>query len=171
MQHNLHKMTARERIQSIIEVGSFIEIGALVGNNGAGVITGYGTVDGKLVYIYSQDYTVDGGAVNIANSNKICNVMDMAIKMGAPLIQVFDSVGAKLSEGLDILTSYGAILKRNARLSGVVPQIAVIAGPCLGIAALSATMSDFTIMVNNSSELGISSNKKLTKEEDKICRC
>ncbi|MBU3145871.1 acyl-CoA carboxylase subunit beta [Clostridium sp. CF012] len=167
MQHNLHKMTARERIKSILEEGSFIEIGALVGNNGAGVITGHGTVHGKLVYIYSQDYTVDGGAVNIANSNKICNVMDMAIKMGAPLIQVFDSVGAKLSEGLDILTSYGGILKRNAKLSGVVPQIAVIAGPCLGIAALSATMSDFTIMVHNSSELGISSDKKLTCEEEK----
>ena len=164
MQHSLHKMTARERIKSILEEGSFIEIGALVGNDGAGVITGYGTVHGKLVYIYSQDYTVDGGAVNIANSNKICNVMDMAIKMGAPLIQVFDSVGAKLSEGLDILTSYGGILKRNAKLSGVVPQIAVIAGPCIGIASLSATMSDFTIMVNNSTELAISSNKKLTKE-------
>ncbi|MGH4121933.1 MAG: acyl-CoA carboxylase subunit beta [Clostridium sp.] len=167
MQHNLHKMTARERIKAILEEGSFIEIGALVGNNGAGVITGHGTVHGKLVYIYSQDYTVDGGAVNLANSKKICNVMDMAIKMGAPIIQVFDSVGAKLSEGLDILTSYGGILKRNARLSGVVPQIAVIAGPCLGIAALSATMSDFIIMVHNSTELGISSNKQLTKEEEK----
>ncbi|MBW9156271.1 acyl-CoA carboxylase subunit beta [Clostridium tagluense] len=167
MQHNLHKMTARERIQSILEQGSFIEIGALVGNNGAGVITGHGTVHGKLVYIYSQDYTVDGGAVNIANSKKICNLMDMAIKMGAPLIQVFDSVGAKLSEGLDILTSYAGILKRNARLSGIVPQIAIIAGPCLGMAALSATMSDFTIMVHNSTELGISSNKQLTKEEEK----
>ncbi|MGH4137983.1 acyl-CoA carboxylase subunit beta [Clostridium sp.] len=165
MQHNLHKLTSRERIQSILEDGSFIEIGALVGKNGAGVITGYGTVHGKLVYIYSQDYTVDGGAVSIANSNKICNVMDMAIKMGAPLIQVLDSVGAKLSEGLDILTCYGSILKRNARLSGVVPQIAVIAGPCFGIAALSATMSDFTIMVNNTSELGISSDKKITHEE------
>lgn len=167
MQHNLHKLTARERIQSILKDGSFIEIGALVGKNGAGVITGYGTVHGRLVYIYSQDYTVDGGIISIANSNKICNVMDMAIKMGAPLIQVLDSVGAKLSEGLDILTCYGAILKRNARLSGVVPQIAVIAGPCFGIAALSATMSDFTIMVNNISELGISSNKKITDEEAK----
>ena len=167
MQHNLHKMTARERLQFILDEGSFIEIGALVGNNGAGVITGYGTVDGKLVYTYSQDYTVDGGALNIANSNKICNVMDMALKMGAPLIQVFDSVGAKLSEGLDILTSYASVLKRNAKLSGVVPQIAVIAGPCYGIAALSATMSDFTIMVDDSSQLGISSNKKLTKVEEK----
>lgn len=167
MQHNLHKMTARERVQYIIDEGSFIELGALVGNNGAGVVTGYGTVHGKLVYIYSQDYTLDGGAVNIANSDKICNVMDMSIKMGAPLIQIFDSVGAKLSEGLDILTSYAAILKRSAKLSGVVPQIAVIAGPCMGIAALSATMSDFTIMVNNSSQLGISSNKKLTEKEMK----
>lgn len=167
MQHNLHKNTARERLQFILDEGSFIEIGALVHNNGAGVITGYGTVDGKLVYIYSQDYTVDGGAVNVVNSNKICNIMDMAVKMGAPLIQVFDSVGAKLSEGLDVLTSYGSVLKRNAKLSGVVPQIAVIAGPCLGIASLSATMSDFTIMIDGSSELSISSNKKLTKEEEK----
>ncbi len=167
MQHNLHKMTARERIESILDKGSFIEIGALVANNGAGVITGHGTVYGKLIYIYSQDYTVDGGAMNTANSNKICKVMDMAIKMGAPLIQIFDSVGAKLSEGLDILSSYGDILKLNARLSGVVPQIAIIAGPCLGIAALSATMSDFTIMVNDSSELGISSTKNLVEEEYK----
>ena len=94
MQHNLHKNTARERLQFILDEGSFIEIGALVQNNGAGVITGYGTVEGKLVYIYSQDYTVDGGALNVINSNKICNIMDMAAKMGAPLIQVFDSVGA-----------------------------------------------------------------------------
>ena len=166
MQHNLRKMTARERLQFILDEGSFIEIGALVQNNGAGVVTGYGTVDGKLVYIYSQDYTVEGGAINIANSNKVCNIMDMAGKMGAPLIQIFDSVGAKLSEGLDILTSYANILKRNAKLSGVVPQISVVAGPCFGIAALSATMSDFTIMVEDSSELAISSNQKLTKEEE-----
>jgi len=167
MQHNLHKNTARERLQFILDEGSFIEIGALVQNNGAGVITGYGTVEGKLVYIYIQDYTVDGGAINVVNSNKICNVMDMAVKMGAPLIQVFDSVGAKLSEGLDVLTSYGRVLRKNAKLSGVVPQIAVIAGPCLGIAALSATMSDFTIMIDGSSELSISSSKKLAKEEEK----
>lgn len=167
MQHNLHKTTARERLLFILDEGSFIEIGTLVRENGAGVITGYGTVDEKLVYIYSQDYTVDGGALNISNSNKICNIMDMAIKMGAPLIQVFDSVGAKLSEGLDILSSYASILKRNAKLSGVVPQIAVIAGPCSGIAALSATMSDFTIMVKESGELAISSSENLTKEEEK----
>ena len=167
MQHNLHKMTARERLKSILDEGTFIEMGALVGNNGAGVITGYGTVHGKLVYTYSQDYTVDGGAINVANSAKVCNVMDMAIKMGAPIIQIFDSVGGKLTEGLDILTSYGCILKRNAKLSGVVPQIAVIAGPCLGIAALSATMSDFTIMVDGSTQLGISSNKNITKEEER----
>lgn len=158
---------ARDRIELIIDEGSFIEIGELIRSNGAGVITGYGTVSGKLVYIYSQDYTVDGGAVNVANGNKICNIMDMAIKMGAPLIQVFDSVGAKLSEGLDILSSYASILKRNAQLSGVVPQIAVIAGPCSGIAALSATMSDFTIMVQNSGMLAISSNEMLTKKEKK----
>lgn len=167
MQHNLHKNTARERLQFILDEGSFIEIGALVQNNGAGVITGYGTVDGKLVYICSQDYTVEGGAINVVNSNKICSIMDMAVKMGAPLIQVFDSVGAKLSEGLDVLTSYGRILKINAKISGVIPQIAVIAGPCLGIAALSATMSDFTIMIDGSSELAISSIKKLTREEEK----
>lgn len=167
MQHNLHKNTARERLQFILDEGSFIEIGALVQSNGAGVITGYGTVDGKLVYICSQDYTVEGGAINVVNSNKICSIMDMAVKMGAPLIQVFDSVGAKLSEGLDVLTSYGRILKINAKISGVIPQIAVIAGPCLGIAALSATMSDFTIMIDGSSELAISSIKKLTREEEK----
>lgn len=167
MQHNLHKMTARERILYLLDEGSFIELGALVQDNGGGVITGYGTINGRLAFVYSQDYTVDGGALTKENSAKICNVMDMAVKMGAPLIQIFDSVGGKLSQGLEILAGYGKMLNRNAKLSGVVPQISVIAGPCSGIAALNAAMSDFTIMVKKSSELGINSSSKLMEKEKK----
>jgi acetyl-CoA carboxylase carboxyltransferase component len=167
MQHNLHKMTARERILYLLDEGSFIELGTLVQENGGGVITGHGTINGRLAFVYSQDYTVDGGALTKENSTKICNIMDMAAKMGAPLIQIFDSVGGKLSQGLEILAGYGKMLSRNAKLSGVVPQISVIAGSCSGIAALNATMSDFTIMVKKSSELGINSSCKLIEKEKK----
>lgn len=165
MQHNLDKLTARERILHLLDEGTFIEIGALLNNNGGGVIAGYGTIQGRLVYVYSQDYTVDGGALTKENCDKICRVMDMAAKMGAPIIQVFDSVGAKLSEGLDVLGAYGKILNRNAKLSGVIPQISVVAGPSIGIAALNSTMSDFTIMVEKSGELGISTSSKLIESE------
>ncbi|MFD3155556.1 acyl-CoA carboxylase subunit beta [Haloimpatiens sp. FM7330] len=167
IQHNLGKMTARERILQVLDEGSFIEIGNLIEKNGAGVITGYGTINGRLVYLYSQDYTVNGGLINKTNSNKICRIMKMAQKMGAPLIQIMDSVGAKISDGLDALEAYGKIINLNTSLSGVVPQIAVIVGPCEGIAALSATMSDFTIVVDKCGSLCINSSQKLIEKEEK----
>lgn len=166
-QHNLSKLTARERIGVLLDRGSFIETGSLVEKNGGGVITGYGTIDGRLVYVFSQDYTVEGGSINEANSNKIVRIMNMAIKMGAPIIQIFDSVGARIDSGMDALGAYGCIIRKNAELSGVVPQIAVIAGACTGLAAVSAAMSDFTIMVEKSGELYISSPERLSSKEVK----
>jgi methylmalonyl-CoA decarboxylase subunit alpha len=157
MQQNLNKMNARQRVKFILDEGSFVEIGALIGANGAGVVTGYGTIDGRLIYIYSEDYTVDGGMISARNSKKICSIMNMALEMGAPLVQVIDSSGAKLEEGLDVLNSYSSIISMNAKLSGVVPQISVIAGPCTGIAAISAAMSDITIIAEDCGALYVSS--------------
>lgn len=165
-QHNLNKLTARERVETVIDEGSFIEIGAHLGKNGCGVITGYGTINGRLVYVFSQDYTSNGGSINLANSNKICSIMDMALKMGAPIIEIYDSIGAELSEGIEVLGAYGKIIKKNAELSGAVPQIAVIAGACTGAAAISAAMSDFTIMVESSGELYINSPDKIAEVEE-----
>lgn len=167
MQHNLGKMTARERVLFIFDEGTFIEIGGLTNANGAGVITGYGTIRGKLVYIYSQDYTVNGGAIDKINTEKIINIMDMAVKMGAPLIQIVDSLGAKLEDNLDALECYGKIINKNTQLSGVVPQISIIAGPCSGIASLSAVLSDFTIIVKDMGELYLNPQERLINKEQK----
>jgi acetyl-CoA carboxylase carboxyltransferase component len=167
IQHGMNKMTARERIDFLLDEGSFIEFGALVGNSGSSVITGYGTINGRLVYLYSEDYTVDGGLIGIENSMKICNIMELAIKMGAPLIQIIDSIGAKVSEGINILSAYGRIIGLNSKLSGVVPQITVVAGPCTGIAAISAAMGDITIITENSGELYINSPKVIEEIQNK----
>lgn len=167
MQHNLQKLTARERILLLLDDGSFIEFGSLIKGNGDGVITGYGTVNGRLVFVYSQDYTVNGGALTKYNCEKIYSIMDMAGKMGAPLVQIFDSVGTKLTEGLNILKEYGKILNKNASLSGVIPRIAIVAGACVGSAALNCTMSDFSVIVNNSGEVGLTSINKLIEQEEK----
>jgi methylmalonyl-CoA decarboxylase subunit alpha len=166
-QHNLNKLTARERIGVLLDEGTFIEIGSLVEKNGGGVITGYGTIKGRLVYVFSQDYTVEGGSVYAANGKKIVRIMEMAMKMGAPIVQIFDSVGAKISNGMEALGVYGCIIKKNAELSGVVPQIAVVAGACTGLAAVSAAMSDFTIMVESSGELYLNSPEKIGQQEIK----
>ena len=166
MQRNLGKLTARERIFKLLDNGSFIEVGALLGENGAGVITGHGTIEGRLVYVYSQDYTVDGGALTIENAEKICRIMNMALEMGAPLVQIHDSIGAKISQGMKVLESYGKILNMNSKLTGVVPQISIVAGPAMGLAAISATMSDFTIGVEKVGQLGINSPEKLTQSEN-----
>lgn len=165
VQHSLEKLTARERIARLLDEGTFIEVGSLVGGNGGGAVTGYGTVEGRLVYVFSQDYTIDGGSVSAVSSNKICRIMDMALKMGAPIVQIFDSVGAKIENGLEALGAYGNIIKKNTEVSGVVPQIAIIAGPCTGAGAVSAAMSDFTIMVEKSSEMYINSPEKLASKE------
>jgi methylmalonyl-CoA decarboxylase subunit alpha len=157
MQHGLNKMTARERIAFLVDGGSFVEVGAMVGGNGAGVITGYGTVNGRLIYIYSEDFTVEAGLISVRNSKKIATIMEMALRMGAPLIQIIDSAGAKLSEGLDILSGYGRIIGLNAKLSGIVPQISVIAGPCTGLSAVGAAMSDIAIIADNCGEMYVNS--------------
>lgn len=164
-QHQSGRLTPMERINMLFDEDSFVEIGAMSGKDGAGVLTGYGTVGGKLAFTYIQDYAVNGGALDSFGSKKIVRIMDMAVKMGAPLIEVYDSVGAKLTEGIGVLEAYGSIISRNAKLSGVVPQIAVVAGPCTGIAALSAAMSDFSIIVQKTGELYINSPKKLTECE------
>jgi acetyl-CoA carboxylase carboxyltransferase component len=167
IQHNFNKLTARERINILLDEGSFIEIGTLVGGSGAGVITGHGTIDGRLVYVFSEDYTVEGGSINVSGSVKVSKVMDMAIKMGAPIIGIYDSVGVKLSEGIDVLGAYGSILGKSAQLSGVVPHISVVAGTCAGTDAICAAMSDFTIMVEGNGEMYINSPEKISEKEAK----
>ncbi len=165
LQHNLDKGTAKERILSILDKGSFIEIGAMYEKNGGGIIGGHGTINGRLAFICSHDYTVNGGAINRRNGEKICRIMDMAVEMGAPLIQMYDSIGANISEGLDIIETYGKILKRNAKLSGVIPHIAVIAGPAKGLDSLSAGMSDFVFVVEENAEMSLNSEKNMIERE------
>lgn len=163
----MEKMTARDRINHLLDEGSFVEFGALVGGNGAGVITGYGTIGGKLVYLYSFNYEIEGGLITLENSNKIYSLMEMALKMGAPLVQIIDSVGARVSDGLDILSAYGKVVSMTAKLSGVVPQIAIIAGTCTGMAAVSASMCDLTIMVEDNGEFYINPAAIIEKNQGK----
>lgn len=165
MQHNLEKLTARERIFSVLDEGSFIEVGSLMKKNGSGVITGHGTVNGRLVYIYAEDYTVDGAALNKVSAEKICNVMDKAAKCGAPIIKIFDSIGGKASEGIELLSSYGKILRKSSKLNGVIPQISIVAGPCNGAMAMNATLSDFIVVIKKTGELSINTNDALRVKE------
>ncbi len=162
VQHTKGKLTARERIELLLDEGSFEEMGMLkVGRGGAlgdegeypgdGVVTGHGTVDGREVFVFSQDFTVIGGSLGEAHSQKICAVMDMAVKAGAPIIGLNDSGGARIQEGVDSLAAYGEIFYRNVRASGVVPQISCIMGPCAGGAVYSPAMTDFTFMVASNS--------------------
>jgi len=167
MQHNLNKLTARERVLALLDEGTFVEIGALVSDNGAGVITGHGTVNGRLVFIYSCDYTVEGGTFTKAMGRKIINILDNAAKIGAPVVQVIDSIGGKLNEGIELLGSYGLVLNKYAKLSGVVPRISIICGPCNGITSLIGTMSDVEVAVDEISDLSVSSLGKLTEKEGK----
>ena len=165
MQHNLNKLTARERILTILDEGSFVEIGALMSKNGAGVITGHGTIEGRLVFVYSHDYTVEGGTFTKAMGSKIVNLLDKAAKVGAPVVQVIDSIGGKITEGVELLGSYGQVLGKYGKLSGVVPRIAIVCGPCNGLMSILATMSDITIAVDEVSDLSVSSLSKLISEE------
>jgi propionyl-CoA carboxylase beta chain len=162
VQHRLGKLTARERIQLLLDDGSIQEFDMLkTGRGGAlgderrfpgdGVITCHGTVDGREVFVFSQDFTVIGGSLGEAHSQKICKVMDMAVKVGAPIIGLNDSGGARIQEGVDALAAYGEIFHRNVRASGVVPQISCIMGPCAGGAVYSPSITDFIFMVQESS--------------------
>lgn len=168
MQHNLNKLTARERIEHLVDEDSFIEIGGFIGKNSAGCVTGYGTVKGRLIYIVSQDYSVKGGAINQYNTRKTVNILRMALKMGAPVIQVFDSVGIDTSEDLEALRYYGELIKENSKLSGVVPNIGLIAGPCTGTLAVLASMCDFTILAENSGEFYVNDSLKLANTSGKF---
>ncbi len=162
-QHEKKKLTARERVDYLLDEGSFEEIGMLVTHRttefgmqkelyyGDGVITGYGTINGRLVYIFAQDFTVFGGALSETHAEKICKVMDMAIKTGAPMIGLNDSGGARIQEGVRSLGGYADIFYRNVRSSGVIPQISAIMGPCAGGAVYSPAMTDFTMMVEGTS--------------------
>ena len=179
-QHNAGKMTARERILTLLDSDSFIELDALVKHrtnnfgldkkkpSGDGVITGHGTINGRTVYVFAQDFTVFGGALGEAHAQKICKVMDMASKTGCPIIGLNDSGGARIQEGVVSLGGYAEIFYRNVSSSGVIPQFSLILGPCAGGAVYSPAMTDFTLMVKNSSHMFITGPdviKTVTHEE------
>lgn len=157
-QHAKGKYTARERIAQLLDEGSFEELDMFVTHRctnfgqdkkhilGDGVVTGFGTIDGRLVYVFAQDFTVYGGSLSETMALKICKVMDMAMKMGAPIIGLNDSGGARIQEGINALAGYSEIFQRNILASGVVPQISAILGPCAGGAVYSPALTDFTIM-------------------------
>ena len=162
-QHKKGKLTARERLQLLLDEGSFEEIGKLVMHRskdfgmekemypGDGVVTGYGTVNGRLVYVYSQDFTVFGGSLSETHAEKIVKIMELAMQNGAPVIGLNDSGGARIQEGVVSLAGYADIFYRNVRASGVVPQISAIMGPCAGGAVYSPAITDFILMVEHTS--------------------
>jgi acetyl-CoA carboxylase carboxyltransferase component len=166
-QHQSGKLTARERILKLLDQGSFVEIDAFVEHRctnfgmgkkkfpGDGVVSGYGTIDGRLVYIFAQDFTVMGGSLGEMHAAKIVKTQQMALKVGAPLIGINDSGGARIQEGVDALSGYGKIFYNNTLASGVIPQISVILGPCAGGAVYSPAITDFVFMVKNISKMFI----------------
>ncbi|TWG89937.1 propionyl-CoA carboxylase carboxyltransferase subunit [Mesorhizobium sp. J18] len=162
-QHSKGKLTARERLEVLLDEGSFEEYDMYVTHRatdfgmaarkvaGDGVVTGWGTINGRLVYVFSQDFTVLGGSLSETHAQKICKIMDMALRNGAPVVGLNDSGGARIQEGVASLAGYAEVFKRNVDASGVVPQISVIMGPCAGGAVYSPAMTDFIFMVRNSS--------------------
>lgn len=161
-QHGKGKLSARERIDLLLDDGTFEEFdvlkkgrGVVMGEQknfpGDGVITGHGTIDGREVFVFSQDFTVIGGSLGEAHAQKICKIMDLALTVGAPIIGLNDSGGARIQEGVDSLAAYGEIFHRNVKASGVVPQISCIMGPCAGGAVYSPAITDFVFMVQESS--------------------
>ena len=162
-QHAKGKLTARERIEVLLDQDTFEEYDMYVEHRtndfgmadqkyaGDGVVTGSGKINGKLVYVFSQDFTVFGGSLSEAHAEKICKIMDMAMKVGAPIIGINDSGGARIQEGVASLAGYAEVFQRNVLASGVVPQISVIMGPCAGGAVYSPAMTDFIFMVKNTS--------------------
>lgn len=162
-QHAKGKLSARERIELLLDPGSFEEWDMFVEHTcvdfdmaeqkvpGDGVVTGYGTINGRLVFVFSQDFTVFGGSLSASHAQKICKIMDKALQVGAPVIGLNDSGGARIQEGIDSLAGYAEVFQRNVLASGVVPQISVIMGPCAGGAVYSPAMTDFIFMVKDSS--------------------
>ncbi len=184
-QHAKKKLTARERIAYLLDDGSFEEMGTLVTHRstdfgmedqlyfGDGVVTGYGTIDGRLIYIFAQDFTVFGGSLSETHAEKICKIMDLALNVGAPIIGLNDSGGARIQEGVRSLGGYADIFYRNVQASGVVPQISAIMGPCAGGAVYSPAITDFTLMVETTSYMFVTgpnvvktvTNEEVTAEE------
>ena len=184
-QHGRGKLTARERIDLLLDEDSFEEFDMFVTHRctdfgmeqqkpaGDGVVTGWGTINGRQVYVFSQDFTVLGGSVSATHAMKICKIMDMAMQNGAPVIGINDSGGARIQEGVDSLAGYGEVFQRNIEASGVVPQISVIMGPCAGGAVYSPAMTDFIFMVKDSSYMFVTgpdvvktvTNEVVTAEE------
>ena len=166
-QHEVGKLTARERIELLLDKGTFEEMDKFVVHRckdfgmedkkflGDGVVTGHGTVDGRKVFVFAQDFTVFGGSLGMIHGRKICKIMDMAVETGAPVIGLNDSGGARIQEGVESLAGYGEIFQRNALASGVIPQISAIMGPCAGGAVYSPAMTDFTLMSKDTSYMFI----------------
>jgi propionyl-CoA carboxylase beta chain len=179
-QHRDGKLSARERVELLLDPGSFVELDALVVHRcrdfgmeeqqipGDGVVTGYGTIDGRLVYLFAQDFTVFGGSLSETNAKKICKVMDLAVENGAPILGLNDSGGARIQEGVASLGGYADIFLRNTLTSGVVPQISAILGPCAGGAVYSPAITDFILMVEGTSYMFVTGPdviKTVTHEE------
>jgi propionyl-CoA carboxylase beta chain len=179
-QHQKGRLTARERIELLLDPDTFEEWGMFVEHRcndfgmgdqkvlGDGVVTGYGTVNGRLVFVFSQDFTVFGGALSEAHAEKICKIMDHALKVGAPVVGLNDSGGARIQEGVASLAGYADVFQRNVLASGVIPQISVIMGPCAGGAVYSPAMTDFIVMVKDSSYMFVTGPevvKTVTHEE------
>jgi propionyl-CoA carboxylase beta chain len=184
-QHREGKLTARERVELLLDEGSFEELDQLVEHRcldfgmagqkvpGDGVVSGYGRIDGRLVYVFAQDFTVFGGSLSETNARKICKVMDLAVDMGAPVIGLNDSGGARIQEGVASLAGYADIFLRNTLVSGVVPQISAIMGPCAGGAVYSPAITDFNVMVKDTSCMFVTgpdvirtvTHEEVTKEE------
>ena len=184
-QHAKGRLTARERVDVLLDAGSFEEYDMFVEHNcsdfgmesqkipGDGVVTGSGTINGRLVFLFAQDFTVFGGSLSERHAQKICKIMDMALKVGAPVIGLNDSGGARIQEGVASLGGYAEVFQRNVLASGVVPQISVIMGPCAGGAVYSPAMTDFIFMVKDSSYMFVTgpdvvktvTNEVVTQEE------
>src|SRR6476469_8784797 len=179
-QHDKGKLTARERLDILMDAGSFVETDPFTVHRshdfgmdqrkppGDGIVAGYGTIDGRKVFVASQDFTVFGGSMGEVVAQKVCKVMDLALQTGAPFIQINDSGGARIQEGAASLAGYGYIFERNVRASGVIPQISVIMGPCAGGAVYSPAITDFTFMVKETSHMFITGPdviKTVTGEE------
>ena len=184
-QHREGKLTARERVELLLDEGSFEELDKLVEHRcldfgmaeqkipGDGVVSGYGRIDGRLVYVFAQDFTVFGGSLSETNARKICKVMDLAMKVGAPLIGLNDSGGARIQEGVASLGGYADIFLRNTLASGVVPQISAIMGPCAGGAVYCPAITDFNVMVKDTAYMFVTgpdvirtvTHEEVTKEE------
>ncbi len=184
-QHKAGRLTARERINLLLDPGTFVEIDKFVTHTatdfgmdknkilGDGVVTGYGKIDGRLMYVFAQDFTVFGGSLSRANANKIIKIMDLAMKMGAPVIGLNDSGGARIQEGVESLAGYADIFYRNVRSSGVIPQISAVLGPCAGGAVYSPAITDFILMVKETSYMFVTgpdviktvTHEEVTKEE------